>query len=174
MLVEELLLRHLDGAYNLARWIVESDADAQAVVQESCNYASEQPEEFCGADFRIRLLRIVRNRAYQWIRERDNLAQCKDAIRLDPADQTSRALSREERIQELYAALGRLRVEFREILMLCDIEGWSYTQLAAVLDLSRAAVTSRLNQARLLLRRELTQTQRSQSWPSSAYSRSRS
>jgi DNA-directed RNA polymerase specialized sigma24 family protein len=97
LLVEELLLRHLDGAYNLARWIVESDADAQAVVQEAYSYASERPAEFCGADFRIRLLRIVRNRAYGLIRGRSNLSQCKEAIRLDPADKTSRALSREER-----------------------------------------------------------------------------
>ena len=168
LLVEELLLPHLDAAYNLARWIVESDADAQIVVQEAYAYASEQFAEFCGADAGTRLLTIVRNRAYRRIWGRSNLSQCKEAIRLDPADTTSRALSREERTRDLHAALGRLPVELREILMLCDIEGWSYARLAAVLDLSTAAVASRLNQARLLLRREI------QSFPNSASSYPRS
>jgi len=68
LLVEEVLLSHLDGAYNLARWIVESDADAQTVVQEAYTYASEHFEEFRGVDAGIRLLTIVRNRAYAAIR----------------------------------------------------------------------------------------------------------
>jgi RNA polymerase sigma-70 factor, ECF subfamily len=157
LFVEELLLPHLDGAYNLARWVVESDADAQAVVQEAYNYASEQFAEFHGDDAGIWLLTIVRNRAYGWIRGRSNLSQFREAIRLDLADESSLAPSEEERKRDLHAALGRLPAEFREVLMLCDIEGWSYAQLAAVLDLSRAAVASRLNQARLLLRREMLQ-----------------
>jgi RNA polymerase sigma factor (sigma-70 family) len=136
---------------------VESDADAQTVVQGAYTYASEQFEEFRGADAGIRLLAIVRNRAYRWIRGRSNLSQFTEAIRLHATDKSSLAFSREER--DLHAALGRLPVEFREILMLSDIEGWSYAQLKAELDLSTAAVTSRLNQARLLLRREMTEIQ---------------
>jgi RNA polymerase sigma-70 factor, ECF subfamily len=162
LLVEELLLPHLDAAYNLARWIVESDADAQTVVQEAYAYASEQFAEFCGAEAGTRLLTIVRNRAYR----RRNLSHFREAIRLVCTHKSSQAFSREER--DFHAALGRLPVELREILMLCDIEGWSYAQLAAVLDLSTAAVASRLNQARLLVRREI------QSFPNSASSYPRS
>jgi RNA polymerase sigma factor, sigma-70 family len=165
-LVEGLLLPHLDAAYNLARWIVESDADAQIVVQEAYAYASEQFAEFCGADPGTRLLTIVRNRAYRRIRGRRNLSHFREAIRLLCTHKSSQAFSREER--DFNAALGRLPVELREILMLCDIEGWSYAQLAAVLDLSTTAVASRLNQARLLLRREI------QSFPNSASSYPRS
>jgi RNA polymerase sigma-70 factor (ECF subfamily) len=166
LLVEELLLPHLDAAYNLARWIVESDPDAQIVVQEAFAYASEQFAEFCGADAGTRLLTIVRNRAYRRTRGRRNLWPFREAIRLLSTHKSSQAFSREER--DLHAALGRLPVELREILVLCDIEGWSYAQLAAVLDLSTAAVASRLNQARLLLRREI------QSFPNSASSYPRS
>jgi RNA polymerase sigma-70 factor, ECF subfamily len=166
LLVEELLLPHLDAAYNLARWIVESDADAQIVVQEAYAYASEQFAEFCGADAGTRLLTIVRTRAYRRIRGRRNLSHFRGAIRLLSTHKSSQAFSREER--DVHAALGRLPVELREILMLRDIEGWSYAQLAAVLDLSTAAVASRLNQARLLLRREI------QSFPNSASSYPRS
>jgi RNA polymerase sigma-70 factor (ECF subfamily) len=159
LLVEEVLLSHLDGAYNLARWIVENDADAQTVVQEAYTYASEHREEFRGVDTGIRLLTIVRYRAYAAIRGRRNLSQHSAAIRSHARDKSSFAFSREGRERDLHAALGRLPVEFREILMLCDIEGWSYAQLMAVLDLSTAAMTSRLNQARALLRREMTEIQ---------------
>lgn len=157
--VEELLLTHLDSAYNLARWIVESDADAQAVVREGYTYALKQLEKFRAADVRIRLLTIVRQRAYAWIRRQSDLSPFEEGIRLDPAD----TASREGQKGDLLAALQRLPVEFREILMLYEIEGCSYAQLAEILELSTAAVTCRLGQARQLLRREMTESQRRRS-----------
>jgi len=163
LLVEELLLTHLDGAYNLARWIVESDADAQAVVQEGYTHALDQLEKFRAADVRIRLLTIVRQRAYAWIRRQSNLSPFEEANWVDPADTTSRELSREGLKGDLPAALQRLPVEFREILMLDELEGCSYAQLAEILELSMAAVTCRLSQARQLLRREMTEIQRRKS-----------
>ena len=69
---EELFLPHLDGAYNLARWIVERDPDAQAVVQEAFIQASRAFEEFREADARAWLLAIVRNVAHTWIQKRGN------------------------------------------------------------------------------------------------------
>ena len=159
LLVEELLLAHLDGAYNLARWIVERDADAQAVVQESYTCAWEQLEKFTAADVRIRWLTIVRQRAYAWIRRPSNVSRFDEAMGSDPADKASRPLAREGRHRDLPAALRRLPVEFREILLLYELEGCSYAQLAEILELSMAAVTGRLSQARLLLRRVLTEIQ---------------
>jgi RNA polymerase sigma-70 factor (ECF subfamily) len=159
LLVEELLLTHLDGAYNLARWIVESDADAQAVVQEGYTYALKQLEKFRAADVRIRLLSNVRKRAYAWIRRQSNLSPFEEATWLDLADKTSRALSPEGQKRDLHAALQRLPVEFREILMLYELEGCSYAQLAEILELSMAALTCRLSQARQLLWREMTEIQ---------------
>src|SRR6516162_4445678 len=69
---EKLFLPHLDGAYNLARWIVERDPDAQAVVQEAFIQASRAFEEFREADARAWLLAIVRNVAHTWIQKRGN------------------------------------------------------------------------------------------------------
>lgn len=155
LFVEKTLLPHLDGAYNLARWIVESDADAEAVVQEAYADASAQLEEFRGAGTKIRLFTLVRNRAHEWVRRQSPLLHCKGEIRLDPADKTSCALSREEQKRDLHTAVRRLPIEFREILLLGDLEGCSYAQLAEVLGLSKAAASSRLSQARLLLRREM-------------------
>lgn len=161
--VEELLLPHLDAAYNLARWIVASDAAAQAVVQEAYTYAWEQLEKFRAGDVRIRLLNIVRQRAYAWIRRQRSLSPFAEATWLAPAAKTSRALSHEGRKRDLHAGLQRLPVEFREILMLDELEGCSYAQLAEILELSPAAVTCRLSQARQLLRREMTEIQRRRS-----------
>ena len=69
---EELFLPHLDGAYNLARWIVERDRDAQTVVQEAYIQALDEFVEFRGTDARAWLLAIVRNAAYTWIQKRGN------------------------------------------------------------------------------------------------------
>ena len=96
----------------------------------------------------------------QFYLAKPNLSQFKEVVESDSVDKSSLTLAREERKRYLQKALGRQPVEFREILLLCDIEGCSYAQLAAVLELSTAAVASRLNQARLLLRREMTEVQR--------------
>jgi RNA polymerase sigma-70 factor, ECF subfamily len=155
LFVEKILLTHLDGAHNLARWIVESDADAQAVVHEAYTDASAQLEEFRGAGTKVRLYTLVRNRAHEWVWWQSPLSHCEGEIRLDPADKTSCALTREEQKRDLHAAVRRLPVEFREILLLGDLEGCSYAELAEILGLPKAAVSSRLSQARLLLRREM-------------------
>src|SRR4051794_13961787 len=127
--VEELLLPHLDGAYNLARWITESDADAQIVVEEV--YAQASKQEFGQEDARVRLLTIVRNRAYTWIRQHSGHSSPKD--REESAGQSPPPLSGNERTRDLHIALSKLAVELREILVLSEIEGWSYTQLASAL-----------------------------------------
>jgi RNA polymerase sigma-70 factor (ECF subfamily) len=163
LLVEELLLAHLDGAYNLARWIVESDAGAQAVVQEGYTVALKQLGQFRAADVRIRLLTIVRKRAYAWIQRQNNLSPFEGVTWLDPADKTSRAHCREGQKGHLHAALQGLPVEFREILMLYELEGCSDAQLAEILELSMGAVICRLSLARRLLRREMMEIQRRRS-----------
>jgi RNA polymerase sigma-70 factor (ECF subfamily) len=153
-LVEELLLPHLDAAYNLARWILGSDADAQVVVEEVYLQASKLTlgEE----DARVQLLTLVRNRA--WIRQHRRHSPATNSA--ESADRLPPALSDDERTRDLHVALSKLPIEFREILLLCEIEGWSYTQLASALDLPMTTVTSRLRQARLRLREEMAEVQR--------------
>jgi RNA polymerase sigma-70 factor, ECF subfamily len=177
---EELLLPHLDGAYNLARWLVENDQDAQAIVREAYVQAMKQPAQVRETDARIWLLTIVRKTAHAWIQRgyhstiipfegtshdrRSGVAKAV-AERSTPgktiagqSDKTLPRRSRRETTQDLYAALKRLPIEFREVLVLCDIEGWSYAQLASALDTSQAMVSNRLNQARRNLRHELAQS----------------
>ena len=156
-LFEELLLPHLDGAYNLARWIVERDRDAQTVVQEAYIQALNEFVELRGADARAWLLAIVRNAAYTWIQKRginSSMIPFEEAIHVAPTDQPLSESSHEAQ-KRLNEALTRLPVEFREILVLREIEGWSYKQLASALNVSAATVVSRLIQARRRLRQEV-------------------
>ena len=153
----ELFLPHLDGAYNLARWIVETDSDAEAVVQEAYIRASSAFVEFREADARAWLLAIVRNVAYTWIQQRGNnlsMIPFGEAIRVPSSDQPQPGLFHEKRERQLHEALSRLPVEFREVLVLREIEGWSYKQLASALNVSSSTVMSRLSQARRRLRQE--------------------
>jgi RNA polymerase sigma-70 factor (ECF subfamily) len=159
---EKLFLPHLDGAYNLALWIVERDQDAQAVVQEAYVQALKEFMEF-DADARAWLLTIIRNTAYTWIQKRgnhSNMIPFDEATHVVPSDKPLPEPSPEERQRHIHVALSRLPVEFREVLVLREIEGWSYKQLASALKVSAATVMSRLSQARRRLRQEVAGIQR--------------
>jgi RNA polymerase sigma-70 factor, ECF subfamily len=158
---EELLLPHLDGAYNLARWLIEKDQDAQAIVHEAYLQALQEFTKFRGADARTWLLTIVRKTAYTWIQKggtgskvvplAEAFAEGSSAATKAMADKSEKPLPEatdQESKRSLYEALSRLPVEFREILVLHDIEGWTYTQLASVLGISPAMVLNRLSMAR--------------------------
>jgi RNA polymerase sigma-70 factor (ECF subfamily) len=71
-----------------------------------------------------------------------------EATHVAPSDKSLPEPSPEERQRHLHEALSRLSVEFREVLVLREIEGWSYKQLASALNVSAATVMSRLSQAR--------------------------
>jgi RNA polymerase sigma-70 factor (ECF subfamily) len=159
---EKLFLRHLDGAYNLAFWIVERDQDAQAIVQEAYIQALKEFVEFREADARAWLLTIIRNTSYTWIQKRgdhSNMIPFDEATHVAPSDKPLPEPSPEERQRHLQEALSRLPIEFREVLVLREIEGWSYKQLASALNVSAAAVMSRLSQARRRLHQEVAGTQ---------------
>jgi RNA polymerase sigma-70 factor (ECF subfamily) len=146
---EELFLPHL--AYNLARWIVEGDRDAQVVVQEAYIQAFNEFVEFRGAGARAWLLTIVRNAAYNWIQKLGNnssMIPFHEATCVAPSDKPLPEPSPEEWQRHPHEALSKLPVEFRKVLVLREIEGWSYKQLASALNVSAATVMSRLSQAR--------------------------
>jgi RNA polymerase sigma factor (sigma-70 family) len=146
---EQLLLPHLDAAYNLARWIVKQDQDAQDIVQEAYLRATKGIGGLRGTDARAWLLTIVRNTAYTWIQKRgnhSNMIPFDEATHVAPSDKPLPEPSPEERQRHLHEALSRLPVEFREVLVLREIEGWSYKQLACALNGSAATVMSRLSQ----------------------------
>jgi RNA polymerase sigma-70 factor, ECF subfamily len=163
---EKLLLIHLDGAYNLAFWVTGNDADAQAVIEKAYQRACEGFGTVHEADVRTWLLRTVLRIAHGGTDEGNNQSKIVPLAPPDngsgnaeppantPATAESRA-SREKAGQNMSRALRRLPVELREILVLHEVEGWNYQQLAAALGTTGDIVTARLSLARRSLRQGL-------------------
>jgi RNA polymerase sigma-70 factor (ECF subfamily) len=141
---DHLMLPHLDAAYNLARWLLRNDQDAEDAVQEACLRAYRAFDRFRGGDGRAWLLTIVRNVCYTHLRQ----------VRREPAE--AKALAwRETKGELLRAALERLPAEFREVLVLHELEGLAYREIAVVAEIPLGTVMSRLARARHKLQVEL-------------------
>jgi RNA polymerase sigma-70 factor (ECF subfamily) len=163
---ERAFLPHLDAAYNLARWLVRNESDASDVVQESYLRALRFAPRFRGGDPRAWILAIVRNTAFTWLRRNrrpgsavefdenlhgesvetggDSGASGLEADALKRADATI-----------IRAALEELAIGFREVIVMRDVEGLSYKEIASAIDAPIGTVMSRLARAREKLARSL-------------------
>jgi RNA polymerase sigma-70 factor (ECF subfamily) len=158
---EKAVLPHLDAAYNLARWLTHNDADAEDVVQEAYLRAFRFFGGFHGQDGRAWLLGIVRNTSYTWMQHNrspqlnmpldDELQEVKSN---DPGPEA--LLLQKTDTQMLRQAVEELPVEFREVLVLRELDEMSYKQIAVVADLPLGTVMSRLARARKRLQKILT------------------
>jgi RNA polymerase sigma-70 factor (ECF subfamily) len=159
---EEFCLPHLDAAYNLARLLVNRDQDAQEIVQEAYLKALKIFRRFHGENARAWILLIVRNTALSWLKKQPGDAKIvpsEKVIHSAPPAGAMPEASYGERERQLHEALNRLPIEYREILIFRDVEGWSYKQLASALNLPSGAVISRLTRARQHLFEEVTRVQ---------------
>jgi RNA polymerase sigma factor (sigma-70 family) len=161
---EEIFLPFLDAAYNLARWIVQHDQDAQDIVQEAYLRAFKGFPGFRGGNGRAWLLTIVRNTAYSWINKRaadERLVPYEEEKHAEiiAFNQPAREIISEKRKEHLKHALLRLSTEFREVIVLYELEGLSYKELALALGIPVGTVMSRLSRARRRLQQELTHIQ---------------
>jgi RNA polymerase sigma-70 factor, ECF subfamily len=157
---EETFLPHLDAAYNLARWILGTEEDAKDVVQEAYARAWKGYPKFRGGNPRAWLLTIVHNTALTWNKKyikRKRFVPLDEESCTIPVEQVPSELSLAQRTQQLENALNRLPAEFREVLVLFEIEGWSYKEIAKALEVPLGTVMSRLSRARCRLRKELEQ-----------------
>ena len=158
---EETFLPFLDAAYNLARWIVQHDQDAQDVVQEAYLRAFKGYQGFRGGNSRAWLLTIVRNTAYSWINKHSadgRLVPYEEEKHAEiiSFDQSTKEIVTEKRKEYLQNALLRLPVEYREVILLYEFEGLSYKELAIALGIPVGTVMSRLSRARRRLQQEFT------------------
>jgi RNA polymerase sigma factor (sigma-70 family) len=161
---EQVVLPHLDAAYNLARWLVRDATLAEDVVQDATLRALGHFGSYRGGDGRAWLLRIVRNTGYDALaaRKREREARRDEARSggdgepqelqvADPADDPEAALARNQRLQTLDEALAALPVELRECLVLRELEELSYKEVAHVTGVPIGTVMSRLWRARQAL-----------------------
>jgi RNA polymerase sigma-70 factor (ECF subfamily) len=160
-LFEQKVMLHLDAAYNLARWLAGNDHDAQDVAQEASLRAFRFIGSFRGDNARAWLLTIVRNTFYTWLRKNrpaENLVEIDDET-LAIEDGSAGAETATPPFADADAvrrAIAELPVEFREIVILREMEGFSYKEIAELAEVPIGTVMSRLARARKLLQKSLT------------------
>jgi RNA polymerase sigma-70 factor, ECF subfamily len=150
---EALVLPQLGAAYNLARWLTRNDHDAEDVAQEAYLRALRFFDGFRGGDVRAWLLTIVRNTYYTWLtnnRLRDLSSPLEDEeweLESKAPDPELNAIQTSER-HRLEQAIEELPTEFREVLILRELEGMTYKEISDITDIPLGTVMSRLARAR--------------------------
>lgn len=158
---ERLVLPHLDAAFNLAVWLLRSRTDAEDVVQEALLRSYRFFANFHGRDARAWLLQIVRNGCYTWLRK-NRPVECMSEFNEDlhsPANPTPEALaSAGEERERLARDLESLPPRSRELIVLRELEGCSYKEIAAILSIPVGTVMSSLSRARRQLQLALVKS----------------
>jgi RNA polymerase sigma-70 factor (ECF subfamily) len=150
---EHVVLPHLDDAYTLARYLLRDEHDAEDVVQEAVLRALRYFDGYRGGDARSWLLTIVRNCAMTWHRRRQSEGQTLPfgepavALVVDPLESDARAIERSDR-ERVMSAVASLPIEFREVIVLREVEDLSYKEISAITGVPVGTVMSRLSRAR--------------------------
>jgi RNA polymerase sigma factor (sigma-70 family) len=155
---EDVILPYLDAAFNLARWLTRNSHDAEDLVQEACLRAFKSFDSFRGGDERAWLLTIVRNTCYTWLHA-NRASELTMSFDEEMHTATNESVDPETLLlqnidlQSLKQALDELPVEFREVIVLRELEGMSYKQIAELAAIPVGTVMSRLARARERLQR---------------------
>jgi RNA polymerase sigma-70 factor (ECF subfamily) len=165
---EQTIMPHLDAAYNLARWLTRNDSDAQDVVQDASLRAFKYFDSFQGENPSAWLLAIVRNTCFTWMRrnrpteevvgseslDEDNAGNAEPLLgggsRQLATDPETLLIEGRDRTQ-VNELVAKLPVEFREVIVLREIEDMSYREIADIVGIPIGTVMSRLSRARKLL-----------------------
>jgi RNA polymerase sigma-70 factor (ECF subfamily) len=157
---EEKIMPHLDSAYNLARWLTRNEHDAQDVVQEAFLRAFKFFGGFHGGNSRLWLLSIVRNACYDWLRRNrpgQGVAPYEEEVHgiVEDSPTPGTLLAQKVDNEVLRQAIEELPLEFRESLVMRELEGFTYKEIAEVAGVPIGTVMSRLARARDQLRKQL-------------------
>ena len=158
---EQLVLPHLDAAYNLARWLTHNQQDAEDVVQEAYLRAFRFFSGFRGGDARAWFMRIVRNTCFTWLHRnrplRDTTEFDENLLQPDSSvPNPEEVVLQNESGTLMRKALEKLPPNFREVLVLRELQGMSYREIADITGLPTGTVMSSLSRARDRLRQVLT------------------
>lgn len=157
-----IVMPYMSDALSLARWLARNRVDAEDIVQEACLRAFRSLASYSGGNPKAWLLAIVRNTAYSWLeRNRQTLVIGIDDLNASDwmlvegghadRDTPETELIAKAQVVELRDAIERLPLEYRETLILRDVNGLEYREIAKVIDAPIGTVMSRLSRARRLL-----------------------
>jgi RNA polymerase sigma-70 factor (ECF subfamily) len=154
------MLPHLDAAYNLARWLTGNETDAEDVVQEAYLRAFKFFGGFHGDNSRAWLLKIVRNACYTWRqhnRVHDLATEFDEQVHSGESETPEIIVLQTVDTHVLKHALEALPAEFREAVILRELEGLSYKDIANIAEVPVGTVMSRLARARKRLQQSLAE-----------------
>ena len=167
---DEIILPHLDAAHNFARWLLRNSDDAEDVVQEACLRAFRYFGTFRGGNARAWLLRIVRTTSFSWLQKnrwRRLETEFDEEIHRSGAEDlnSETLLLQRANTQLVDQAMRQLPDRLREVLVLRELEGLSYKQMADVVGIPMGTVMSTLSRARDRFRHRLSELVRQQEQP---------
>jgi RNA polymerase sigma-70 factor (ECF subfamily) len=152
---EQVILPHLNSAYNLARWLLGNEQDAQDVVHDSFLRAHRYFSSFDGSDGRAWLLGIVRNACFSSLRSNKGQQPIGPDESMDirsPGEASpERIVILQQEIQVLRNCIEGLPPEYREVVVLRELEELSYKEISSAAGIALGTVMSRLNRARARL-----------------------
>jgi RNA polymerase sigma factor (sigma-70 family) len=156
---EDVTLPHLDAAYNLARWLTQNEHAAEDVVQEAYLRAARYFGSFRGGDGRPWLLGVVRRAAFDWLsnnRGQSAVTFNEDVHgRGDDSSDPVQATMRKIDQISVHRALEELPLPLREVVVLRELEGMTYQQIATLTVVPVGTVMSRLARGRAQLQKRL-------------------
>ena len=170
----QLVVRHQDRLYNTLVKVLGSADDARDVVREAFVHAFQKLHTFRGnSAFYSWLYRIAFNAAVTKHRKRGRQAASIDAVRqqtgaepvdTSPETEPAHKIEQSERQQAVRTALSQLSEEFRTVLVLKEMEGLKYEQIAEIVDCPVGTVRSRIYRARVELRDRLKRILKEEDW----------
>ena len=149
------MLPHINAGYNLARWLLRNDQDAEDAVQTAAIRAFQSIDGFRGSDGKAWFLTIVRNCSHNLMRQKHPTAVWEDAMENEVPDlknpDPEQFVIQAFEAEAVMRALASLPPNLKEIIVLRELEGMSYKEIASVIDHPIGTVMSRLSKARLKL-----------------------
>ena len=151
--LQDSLILNLDSAYNLARWLTRNENDAREVVQEAFLRALKYSDSYKGPDTKSWFLKIIRNTTYTWLKKQ-KVSQVFIPYDEDLHGGENKAENPETEVLRkadrdlVHHALESIAVEYREVLILKELENLSYKEIAEIIDVPIGTVMSRLSRAR--------------------------
>jgi RNA polymerase sigma-70 factor (ECF subfamily) len=164
---EREVMPHLDAAYNLARWLLRDPHDAEDAAQEATLRAYRFLDTFRGGNAKAWLLAIVRNSCFSQSRKDrpgsldEHPAESGDSVEayamgLEPGPSPESALIEKDQRDLVDRCLLDLPAEFREVVVLRDLEGLMYKEISDVIGAPMGTVMSRLSRGRALLQKAVS------------------